>query len=495
MTAPRFEDIEGEDVESVPDFDAIQGEDEGDAAPMLDPASISMQPYGPEFRPEELGGGYSDARGAVASVLQGVGLNWADEAAGLQAQAQLPIKDSTPENQAAAYKEGRDRLRATEGRFREENPKTAFGLSVLGGLISPTPGSASTAFGTRVAGAAASGALAGAGSSLEKEGMAYGAALGAPLGAAGQALGEAGGDLFARFLTWAGGKAGGKVATAEQKALEMGAEKVAADIASAKGKLGSVTQEANRAVENLLRLESTGALTSEQAAVLAALRQNGVLPALEQKLADSMLEQVPGAAGRVDIARSAMEGITARSNEATEEAAQAILSGSEAKKQIGERVKRYLPTIVGSTLGAGAGGAAGAMLGGSPTEALVGALAGAGVRPAIRAGQRMLAHPAVQRGIYAPLERLAGAAARAVEGGMPALMGSGGRTATGQSAQMPQGAMVEELATNNPQALGSYAATLQRAAAEGTLSLVHWNLQQTDPQYRAMLEALRKEQQ
>jgi hypothetical protein len=336
------------------------------------------------------------------------------------------------------------------------------------------------------------GAFSGAGGADEVGDMARSTALGIPLGVAGQAFGEVGGELFGRFLGLLGARAGGKVAAAEAKATEMASEKVAGEVASAKGKLGAVTQEANRAIENLLRLESTGTLTGEQQAALAALRQNGVLPALEQKLADSMLEQVPSAAGRVDIARSAFEGLASRANEATEEAAQAILSGAEAKRQIGERVKRYLPTVMGSLYGAGAGGAAGMMLGGSPTETIVGALAGAGMRPAIRAGQRMMAHPAVQRGMYAPIQSMANAASAGVESSLAPLLGGAVRAAMGQQAST--GDLVEGLATNNPEALGPYADVLQRAAAEGNLSLVHWSLQQKDPQYRAMIEALRKEQ-
>jgi hypothetical protein len=57
-----------------------------------------------------------------------------------------------------------------------------------------------------------------------------------------------------------------------------------------------------------------------------------------------------------------------------------------------------------------------------------------------------------------------------------------------------QGDFIEGLARTNPEALGPYAAQLQRASAEGNLALAHWHLQQTDPQYRATIEALRKEQ-
>lgn len=70
-----------------------------------------------------------------------------------------------------------------------------------------------------------------------------------------------------------------------------------------------------------------------------------------------------------------------------------------------------------------------------------------------------------------------------------------GREEARQSiAKAPEGDLLAYLAENNPESLGPYAATLQRAAADGNLPLVHWRLQQTDPNYRATLEEARKAQ-
>lgn len=401
------------------------------------------------------------ARGALASVLQGPTMNWADEVSGLlhrndeslrrmreglnatersfvlsrfkthvangmanQAALDQAVKDLDDD----AYRQGRDAVRLQEDAFREAHPLAAFGLSTAAGTLAPVPGSDSPSFVNRLLGAGAMGAVSGAGRSEDSGDMVPDAALGSLTGATGQALGEGLGQLGGATLRRISKGAGKRVAAAEQKALDQAAEKVAAEIASAKGRLGATTQEANRALENLLRLEATGGLSGEQSAALARLRESGVLPALQQKLADAMLEQVPGAAGRVDVARAALEGLTSRSDEAAHEAAQDILSGAEAKRQVGERVKRYLPTIVGSLSGAGAGGITGALLGGSPSEALIGALAGAGVRPALRAGQRMLAHPAVQSAMFSPIQSGARAAASGVERLLPELFGSVSRT-------------------------------------------------------------------
>jgi hypothetical protein len=50
---------------------------------------------------------------------------------------------------------------------------------------------------------------------------------------------------------------------------------------------------------------------------------------------------------------------------------------------------------------------------------------------------------------------------------------------------------VQSLVSSNPEALGPYAQQLQQAAADGNLPLVHYTLQQTDPNYRRMLDSLR----
>lgn len=58
-------------------------------------------------------------------------------------------------------------------------------------------------------------------------------------------------------------------------------------------------------------------------------------------------------------------------------------------------------------------------------------------------------------------------------------------------AELSSGELVEALASAEPATLGPYAGRLQQASADGNLPLVHYMLQQKDPQYRAMLEAAR----
>lgn len=189
------------------------GEDVPPEAP--DESSVAAEPFGPEAEPpstwKTLRGMLpteADVRGAIASFAQGPTMNWADEAAGLMGQNDAALRymrdGGQKPNLEQAYRDSRDKFRGVESGFRDANPKTAFGLTVAGGMLAPNPGGASAAFGNRVAGAAISGAASGAGATDEREGMGLGAAVGAPLGVAGQAIGEGAGELLGRGLSAAG---------------------------------------------------------------------------------------------------------------------------------------------------------------------------------------------------------------------------------------------------------------------------------------------------
>jgi hypothetical protein len=173
------------------------------------PESIAPEPYGPipdPVRTYAAGAAADraasrdapserDLRGAVASYLRGPTFNFADRMAGLQAEQRAAIANMSrgaeeQQNLDAAYLQGRNGFRQMEGEFMEAHPAEAFGLTALGSLAAPNPSGAAPAFTTRAAGAAASGALAGAGAADEPEDMLRMAAFGAPLGVAGQAGGE-----------------------------------------------------------------------------------------------------------------------------------------------------------------------------------------------------------------------------------------------------------------------------------------------------------------
>lgn len=88
------------------------------------------------------------------------------------------------------------------------------------------------------------------------------------------------------------------------------------------------------------------------------------------------------------------------------------------------------------------------------------------------------------------IERAAPALASAVEFVAPA---TGRAYAADKSGpEISDGDLISQLATDNPAALGPYADTLSRSAASGNLPITHYVLSQRDPEYRMLVERLRR---
>lgn len=127
---------------------------------------------------------------------------------------------------------------------------------------------------------------------------------------------------------------------------------------------------------------------------------------------------------------------------------------------------------------------AGAMVGGAPGAAVAGAasklLRGRGDSVAAVGADRL-----AKSGV---LGRLPG----------PDALGAAGGSAGAAAGRAVQTAMSTtdwlNMATEqNPEAMGEYGPTLQQAKADGRLAMVHYVLEQKDPNYRAMLEEARKQ--
>jgi hypothetical protein len=234
--------------------------------------------------------------------------------------------------------------------------------------------------------------------------------------AAGGGLLGLGGGLLGQGLGWAARRFAGKADQAINRAQEMGAKEAAEAVASARGKLGAITQQANRLIENLQRLRSTGNATPEQLAKLAQLEESGVVAELERTLMESVLGKAPEAAGEVRAAQAALREMTAGEQQMAENLAQRNLSLREAGSQVEGRARRYLPVAAGTALGTVVGG---------PVGSAIGALAGAGTRPMVHALRRMARHPSVALRLNRLGEAVTGAGANLLGAGavdtLPAL--------------------------------------------------------------------------
>jgi hypothetical protein len=203
-----------------------------------------------------------------------------------------------------------------------------------------------------------------------------------------------------------GRKAGSKLASASAKADEIAQKATDKKVASLRGSYGAARQDESRAIEVLLRAESTGALTPEMAAQLQALKGSPEWTEAIRNVAQNYMDDMPGMASKVTRAKGEFQAFDPVAEQAAEKAR--TLSGSEAKAQIASRLKRYGPMGL-------AGAAAGQVVGG-PFGMLLGGASGAAVRPMIHAVRRGYQHPAVQTAVWSPVERLA----RSLSGTPPA---------------------------------------------------------------------------
>lgn len=613
-----------EDVDDWEDTTPLRQDfsDAGATADTPGPESVAPEPYGPEYRPELAEPSAMDtARGAVASFLQGPAFQWAEEMAGLQAKQNAAVgnifkseaEQAVPES---AYKDARDSFRAVEGAFRKENPKTALGLTVAGGLLAPNPGALAPARSTRAVGAVVSGALAGAGAAEEAEDMGFGALIGAPVGVAGQLVGEGAGNLFGRFLGTVGrgvsrlGNAIVEPSPAAATLARKGVTNLTVGQMAPTSKLAQI-EEAGTSIAGIgpaIKGQRDAALGSLQQATLKEVLPPGVAavppggnigeqlrgvsrafdaayapahghnvdPALLRKSLDAIDDPAiyaddairtkvakwltnqmtavrlrgPGGGALSDdviaLRSNLRDMITGAQNQeerallraAEDELTSALDAGlpppvATALKSVDRQFAKYrtLADAVWSSMdqptGFTTGQLSSAVRGNTPRrlyeEGGGGALreisdaAAETIAPKIPlTGMRLLAAgpaPYVtgplsyaanlpgpkrallgQTGVQQSLR--SGSWTRplidAAKAASPDTTGAATRAAMGQ--QPSTGELVQQVATSNPEALGPYAETIRRAAEEGNLSLVHWSLQQKDPQYRAMIEALRKEQ-
>jgi hypothetical protein len=214
---------------------------------------------------------------------------------------------------------------------------------------------------------------------------------------------------LAKAIPWAFGalarKAGGKVAAASTKAGELAQTVKEKELRSLRGTYGQARADESRAIEVLLRAESTGALTAEQTAQLAALKQSPEWTEAIRNVATNYMEDVPGLAGATTAAKGEYQAAAANLPGSIAEEQARILSGKTAKEQLAARLKRYGPMgVAGAIAGHTLGGTGGAILGGA---------SGAAVRPMIHAVRRAAQHPAVRNAMWSPVARGATAASRA----------------------------------------------------------------------------------
>jgi hypothetical protein len=226
---------------------------------------------------------------------------------------------------------------------------------------------------------------------------AAGGVLGGALGAAGKGIGKG--------LDALGGKVSGALGAARDKATAKVSSELAEQGQSIAGKVGGETQKGSRLVENLKRLRDMVDPTQQQA--IDSFLGTPEARELASSVAESSLRSAPETVGKIGAAKAAQEAFQAQAPELLESGVESALSGSEAKRQLMDRAKRY-------AIPAAAGWLTDKALGGGDDSSLVkwgiGMAAGRGVSPMVQALTRMSRNPAVQTQALKGVQKLLGAA-------------------------------------------------------------------------------------
>lgn len=317
----------------------------------------------------------------------------------------------------ADYKSTRDQLRKDEGQAKDQHPAAYLGGEVAGGAA---PGVAAMLLtgGVALPAAIASkaplvlsagqGALQGAGYSdaSDARGIARDSAVGGGVGVLGFGAGKVLGSATSRLSQLARGGSARATAAASQKA----ADEVAAEIASARGALGSEVQKGSRLTENLRRIGTP--LTPEAEAAAQDL---------ERRVGASNLQSLPDQASAIAAKDADLQALKQGASGALKDRTAEMLSSGEARSQLLARLKRYGPPMAGSAIGSYIGG---------PVGGAIGAAAGAGTRPAIQSLMRLAKSPAVQKAAF---DALATGAESSPAEALRQLLSRGGAAAATQS--------------------------------------------------------------
>jgi hypothetical protein len=404
------------------------------SGPQAPPLASSHEGRAP-YEPPKTGRLESGARGA----LQGASMGWADEGAAAidaalpsflrnetSARAVAPgLSDVVAGNTADTWRErfgrAREFYRNRNATAEASNPGTYLAGQVGGAAAPALIGGAPLTGAKGLLVAAGQGAAQGAGYSEDEGlGLARDTALGGGLGVAGHGVGT----LVGKGAAWAGRAGRELVRSGTARAGAQAAKEVTDEIASAAGKVGGEVQKGSRQVENLMRLEA--AMTPQQRALYAQLEAQGIVPALQQSVAQGTLDALPGQAGTIAARQAELAALQSAAPQAAAQRTAALL-----KPQVKTDVKSFLKAYAEPMAWAVGGQQVGSALGLDP--AAQGALAGAAglVGGRTRAGKALwtrLNRPAHQTAAGRALENLSSAATgsraealrRLMEAGVPA---------------------------------------------------------------------------
>jgi len=343
----------------------------------------------------------------VRGALQGASMGFGDEASAA-VESVLPsfLRNSVSREAVGdaktlgeRYRNARDYYRNRNATAEESNPGTYLAGQVAGAAAPALVGGASVSAARALPLAAGQGAAQGAGYS-EHEGLDRlgDTALGAALGLTGYGAGRVVGKVGAAALR----KGRDLVQSGTARAGAQAAGEVAEEVASKAGQVGGEVQKGSRQVENLMRLEAS--MTPQQRALYGQLQSAGVVPDLQQAVAQSTLEALPSQAATIAARKAELAALQGAAPQAAASRTADLLK-PQVKADAKSFLKQYAEPLA---WGIGTQQAADLLGADAKTQAAAGVIAGA-IGGRTRAGKALytrLTRPAHQAALGRALEKL-----------------------------------------------------------------------------------------
>jgi hypothetical protein len=312
----------------IPGVGEVEFPDEMDDAAILAAVQKLSAPKGPAlqashaptqpYAPLQVSRAESGARGG----LQGLSAGWGDEGAAAIA-ALLPFTDreaAKGDTFGERYENAKGFYRGRNAQAEQANPGTYL-TGQIAGAVAPTLLGSPASGVKAIAQAAGQGAAQGAGySEREGFGLASDTAFGAGLGL----LGHGTGKVVGKVGSAAVGKGRDLVRAGTARAGVQASKEVAEEVASAAGKYGAEVQKGSRQVENLMRLDP--AMTPQQRALYQGLQQQGIVPTLQQSVAQSTLDALPSQAGTIATRQAELAALQQNAPQAVASRAKQLLT-------------------------------------------------------------------------------------------------------------------------------------------------------------------------
>lgn len=262
------------------------------------------------------------------------------------------------------YRQDRDSQRSDVAAGARANPKTAMASEMAGAFTVPLSGAKTVA--GRMLGYGGQGALQGVGQSNSTEDMPEKVAQSTALGLAGGAVGE-GLSAVARPLVKRGAGIVGDIVQGKQGQI---ADDVAKEVASLQGAYGSEVQKGSRYLENVQRGVSGVPVSSAPAGISPQTQAQAIqslhspeAAALQTSVLENTMDALPAQSAAIERAKLTLQAAKSGAPQEVAKRTQDYFNAPIMSKEVIPRLDRLKARLGTGAIGAGVGGAGGALYG------------------------------------------------------------------------------------------------------------------------------------